>query len=212
MPKIINNLKPEEIKPISFRMKPSVAEKIKDISFQNKISMGEVIERLIYIYESNTEYDENNFFIGTINKMDPESEERFKHVLFTGHVIFRSPRIEFKPALPYADMLTHAFKIKNIDFSECVVGSNISIAKVDDDLSDDDYEQLLIQEKLILKKQNSHDFLIYSQWVKNASSDDKLVKYLSPFASANDIVVISSLFADDIEAYESDSFIPDFGN
>lgn len=197
----------EELRPISFRIKPSVAESIKNIARDNDVSMGEMVEKLVSSYVHNASTADHGFYVGTINRRERKMDERIKMVPFSGRVIFNSTRIEFKPALPYAELLTKIFGLEGFDFSGCVVGSSISVAELESYYEDCN---LLIHEKLIIKKQEESDFLFCSQWVKSASANDTLAAYVSPFVSSNDIISVDSLFADIIEWEVAEGYAPNF--
>lgn len=205
--------KSEEMKPISFRLKPSVAERIKEIAYHKGINNGEVIESLLYAYEHHDRETENVFLVGTLNRLTREQKQPFKVVPFSGKVIFRSPRVEYKAALPYADMLTEKFGLENFDFSDCVVGSTISVAELESDFDypyEGDAETLLIHERLIIKKREESDFLFCSQWVRSASTNDSLMTNVSPFVCSNDIIYVDTLYADMLEWEEAEEYAPDF--
>ena len=200
-------MKANELKPMTFRIKPSVAETIRDIAYQNGLTQGALIENMLNLYIEHTKPNDNTFHIGSINKLDPKDSKPFKKVHFLGKTIFTSDTLYLKPASTYSELLFKTFSLKNIIFSKYVVGSKISIAEVDDGSGG---VKLILHETLIFKKQGDEDFSLYAQWVKYVDTIDDLMKSLSPFVSQSDIIKISSLYADNIDINEAEKFAPNF--
>lgn len=210
---INNTANNEEAKSITFRLKPHVANGIRELARNERVSIGETVERLLNNYTLDTCFDhaENAFFVRCINRIDPEKSSTVKRVNFMGKIIYNSKKLTFKPAAPYAKQLKCAYNIADdVDLTGWLIASSVSIAQLEDYGEDD--INLLIQETLILKESENSDYAIYSQWVRTTEGTANLTASFSPFVNMEDIVAISSIFAEDVEIFEAEAFIPDFEN
>lgn len=210
---INNTANNEEAKSITFRLKPHVANGIRELARNERLSIGEAVERLLNNYTLDTCFDhaENAFFVRCINRIDPEKSSSVKKVNFMGKIIYNTKRQKFKSAAPYADKLRAAFNISTeIDLSTWLVSDSVSIACLE--VYEEDENSLLIQETLVLKESENTDFSIYCQWVRTTEGTANITASFSPFVNTEDIVAVSSIFAEDVEIFEAEAFIPNFEN
>ena len=200
----------EETKPVTFRIKPIVAETIRDMADTLHMSNGDFLEMLLDQYCRNYIRLSGEITLGCVNRVNQPCQNLIK-LSFDGDPLYITKDVVYKSADMFEKQLRKVYDLEGTDLKECVVGSSLQLARLSDET------HFLLYENLDLKNLKEGTHLLTDSWISILSKTDNPGKHISPFADMTDVFAIMAVFAkemqlSDLTGENLKAFgMPDFG-
>ncbi len=187
-------LKPdEERKPVTFRMKPIVADTIRDMAETLHMNNGDFLEMLLDMYCKNYIRLSGEITLGCVNRGGNQPCQNLIKLSFDGDPLYITKDVVYKSADMFEKQLRKVYDLEGTDLKECVVGSSLQLARLSDET------HFLLYENLDLKNSKEGTHLLTDSWISIMSKTDNPGKHISPFADMTDVFAIMAVFAKEMQ-------------
>ena len=201
----------EERKPITFRMKPIVADTIRDMAETLHLSNGDFLEMLLDMYCQNYIRLSGEITLGRVNRVGNQPCKNLTKLAFDGEPIYTTQDVVYQSAERFEKQLRQVYDLDGVDLADCIVGSSFRLVRLTGETN------YLLQEHLNLKTKNEGTHLLTDSWISILSKTDNPSKFISPFAPMADVLAIMAVFAKEMQLSDltGENLIalgmPDFG-